>query len=168
MADAPTEEAPKKKGKGLIIIVLVAVLLLGGGGAGAFVFLRGKGTSSASAHGEASKESKSTEGPEAQPGVLSLEAFITNLADSDGDRYIKCTMRLALDRYETAEKVKGSEISLTRIRDRILTLLSSKTYGQIASSEGKENLRKEIREQVDPLLDGGKVTDVYYSEFIVQ
>ena len=173
MAEEAAEAAPKKKSKmGLMLIVLI-VLVLGGGGAGAFFFMKSKGDTSKEASagkevGGATHAKKGEDGKEAEPGVLSLESFIANLADPEGDRYLKCTLRLEIDHRESAEAIKANDLVITKIRDRILTLLTSKTFAQIASADGKDTLREEIRKQLDPLLLGGHIEGVYYSEFIVQ
>ena len=166
-AVAPEAAAPKKKGKGLLFLV-AGVVLVGAAGGG-FLLMRPKGKAegaSAAAHGEGGEHGAAAS-PEAR-GVVSLEPFIVNLADAEGDRYIKCTMRIVLDTKEAAEAVKADELSVTKIRDRMLTLLSSKSYSQVASAEGKETLRQEIQKQIDPVLAKGKVAEVYYTEFIVQ
>jgi flagellar FliL protein len=168
-AVAPEAAAPqKKKSKGLLFIIAGVVLAAAAGGG--FLLLRPKGkaegASATAAHGEGGEHGAAAS-PEAR-GVVSLEPFIVNLADAEGDRYIKCTMRIVLDTKEAAEAVKADELSVTKIRDRMLTLLSSKSYGQVASAEGKETLRQEIQKQIDPVLAKGKVAEVYYTEFIVQ
>ncbi len=164
MAEAAPE--PKAKGSKSLVLILVGVLALAGGGGGAYLlFHKGGGTAEGSgggAHAEASGK------PQAEPGVISLESFITNLGGTDSDRYVKCTIRLELNPREAAEKVKLDELAITRIRDRILTLLSSKSFEEVASTDGKNRLRDEIKTQVEPLMEGGKVAEVYYSEFIVQ
>src|SRR5439155_8418122 len=149
--------------------LLLVVLVLGGGGVAAFVLLRPAAASRASAEGAKGEHGGGAkDGKTAERGVLSLESFIANLADSGGERYIKCTMRLEIDDRQTAEKLKTDELAITKIRDRILTLLTSKTYEQVASSEGKDTLRTEIAKQLEPILEGGHISGVYYTEFIVQ
>jgi len=177
MAEAAAEAEPKKKGKkGLILVLLAAVVLLGGGGgAGYWFVLRPKAAKpEATAHktGEGGEGAKAAEGADsgdsAEHGILSLEAFIANLADPEGDRYVKCTMRLEMDKREIAERIKSDDLAITKIRDRVLTLLTSKTFTQIASAQGKDELRSEIQSNLSPLLLGGRVTGVYFTEFIVQ
>jgi flagellar FliL protein len=174
MAEAVADSAPveeKKKGKkGLLFILIGAVVLLGAGGGGAFYWMSrggGKGPEKAVAEGEQGGPGGAERGG-GRHGVLSLEPFIVNLADPEGDRYIKCTMRLVLDRPESAEAVKSDELAITRIRDRVLTLLSSKAFAQVATPEGKESLRKEIQTSVTSVLQSVEVSEVYYTEFIVQ
>jgi flagellar FliL protein len=168
-AEASVPKEAKKKGKGMLFLIIGVVALAAG--AGAFFFLGSSkdgeaGHAAAPAHGESGGHGAAA--PAEARGVVSLEPFIVNLADAEGDRYIKCTMRIVLDSKEAAEAVRADELSVTKIRDRMLTLLSSKSYGQVASAEGKEALRQEIQKQIDPVLAKGKVAEVYYTEFIVQ
>jgi flagellar FliL protein len=154
----------KKSPLVMIIVVAVAAIMLGGGGA-YFFFKPKDGEKKPGEHAVKEGEGAATVQEE---GVLSLEPFIVNLADADEDRYVKCTLRLVVDTQAAAEHVKSKEIAITRVRDRILTLLSGKKYLEIATPEGKEALRAEISGAVGEVLENGKITAVYYSEFIVQ
>lgn len=170
----PQEQGAPKGGKGLLLTAMLAPVLIVAGAAGAYLaFGRGAG------HGAGSPEAGKADAPrgaavegteQARPskGVLALEPFVANLADPEGDRFIKCTIRLVVEDAEAAKAARESDIALTRIRDRILTLISSKAFAEVSTVEGKERLRREVQEQVSPFLEGGKVTEVYYTEFIVQ
>lgn len=167
-AAAPEAAPAPKKGKGLLFIIIgVVVLALGGGGAFFFLKSGGKAEGAAGSRGKGGEQGEAASA-EVSLGVLSLEPFIVNLADAEGDRYIKCTMRLVLDSREAAETVKSDEISITKIRDRMLTVLSTKTFAEVATAAGKESLRQEVQKQVDPVLSKGKISEVYFTEFIVQ
>ena len=54
------------------------------------------------------------------------------------------------------------------INDIIITLLATKKYDQIYTSEGKETLRQEIMQAVNTRLTDYKVIQVYFTEFVVQ
>ena len=54
------------------------------------------------------------------------------------------------------------------MRDRVLTLLNSKTASELTSYSGKEALRTELLRTLDELLEDVRVLDVYFSEFLVQ
>lgn len=167
----PQEAVAPKRGKGLLLAAVLAPVLLAAGAAGAYLaFGRSPGHGGAAEeagarHGTAAGEGKEGGGGR---GVLALEPFVANLADPEGDRFIKCTIRLVVEDAEAARAAKESDIALTRIRDKILTLISSKAFAEVSTVEGKERLRQELQEQVSPLLERGKVTEVYYTEFIVQ
>ncbi len=169
---APPQEKSKTGKKGLVLALVGVVVLLGAGAGGAYIWMSkgsGKPAAPAAPAGEGAHAGKGEAKEKGgSHGVLSLESFIANLADPEGDRYIKCTMRLVLDRAEAAETVKSDDLAITRVRDRVLTLLSSKTFAQVATTEGKESLRKEIQEQVSSVLHDAAVSEVYYTEFIVQ
>ena len=91
-----------------------------------------------------------------------------NLNDPKGDRYVKVTLRLTVTPAEIVEKMSKDEIFMARARDRILTVLSAKTAQDVGSPIGKETLRREILARVSPLVAGGKLEDVLFSDFVVQ
>jgi len=157
-----TEDAqPKKKSKKLLFII-IGVLLAGGGAAAAFLITKDKGA--------VVDENAATEQAPAEQkaGLVPLDTFLVNLNDPNGERYMKVTMRLTIVPESLADKVRDDDLQLARIRDRVLTVLMSKTFTELADPLGKESLRFEVRGQVDSILDGGTVKDVFFSEFVVQ
>jgi flagellar FliL protein len=168
------QEAASKRGKGRLFAVVAVLVLLGAGAAGAY-WAFGRTAAGKSAHAAAGPEEASASHAGSSDrtasrnkGVLALEPFVANLADPEGDRFIKCTVRLVIEGEEAAQAVRENDLALTRIRDKILTLVSSKTFAEVSTVEGKERLREQIQEQVSPIVEAGKVTEVYYTEFIVQ
>lgn len=165
MADtAPIPTAPAKSRRKLLVLLVAVIVVLVGAGAGTVAVLRSK-TSPAK---PAEHAEETAHAPEVESGVVALEPFVTNLAGGDGDRFIKCTLRLEFERREESDKIKASEIAITRLRDRILTLLSSQRFDAVVTAEGKETLRAEIRTQAEDAAAGAKVREVYYTEFLVQ
>ena len=55
-----------------------------------------------------------------------------------------------------------------RIRDRVLTVLTSKTFGDMSNPLGKESLRHEIQTQLQPVIEQAQIQGVLFSEFVVQ
>jgi flagellar FliL protein len=47
-------------------------------------------------------------------------------------------------------------------------ILPSKRFDDISSVEGKIALRDEILEKLNSLLKQGKITNIYFKEFVVQ
>ena len=115
---------------------------------------------------EADKEA----GDEAEQtiGVLEMETFLTNINDPAGERHARLRVKLAVVPEEPAAEIKADALLMARLRDRILTLLTSKTYRQLNDVEGKELFRKEILERLNPLLESGEVKEVLFSDFVVQ
>jgi len=160
----PTAEEPPKKKSKLLLFVLIGVVLAGGGAAAAFLMTKDKKAA------DAVEDSAATRAPAAEEkaGLVPLDTFLVNLNDPAGERYMKVTMRLTIAPESVADKTKDDELQLARIRDRVLTVLMSKTFAELSDPLGKESLRFEIQGQVDTLLDQGAVQDVFFSEFVVQ
>ncbi|KAA3648372.1 MAG: hypothetical protein DWQ07_05095 [Chloroflexi bacterium] len=72
-----------------------------------------------------------------------------------------------LETYVEEFKVEVNDL-MPAINDSLLTLISSKTFEQINTAEGKEHLRVEIMELVNSRLSEYHVIAVYFTEFVVQ
>lgn len=166
---------PKKKSKLLLIGIVVVVVL--GLGAGGFFFMKSK-SSEKKAHGdegvaaaeEAGQAEEGGHGGEAKAGggnttIFNLDPFIVNLQDNSGTRYLKLTVNL-----ELASPSAQSEINAqtTQIRDSLIILLSSKSYTDIGTVEGKYQMRDEIVARVNQFLTKSKVKTAYFTEFVIQ
>ena len=57
---------------------------------------------------------------------------------------------------------------MPQFKDTILTLLSSKTYEDVSSLEGKLQLRAEMISMLNRYLQSGSIENIYFTEFIVQ
>lgn len=167
-------DAPKKKSKLPLIIGLV-VLLAGGGGAGWWFFLRkppeaagGDAQAKEGEHGEAGAHGKEPEGGAAVDGPGATEAldpFIANLADEDGRRYLKATLQFEFFEHEVPSEFGARQ---AQVRDAILTLMTSKTFAEIRSPQGKALLREELINRTNHVVHRDIVKAVYFTEFIVQ
>ena len=159
------EEKVEKKGLPLKIIVpLVLVVILGGGG---FFFLRSgakekspEQTIELAAVPEIEQREEGDIGP-----IYSLDTFIVNLIDPYGKKYLKVRMDLEMDQEKLKQEV---DKRMPQFKDTILTLLSSKTFEDINSFEGKIQLRSEIMQMLNQFLRTGAITNIYFIEFIVQ
>ena len=63
-----------------------------------------------------------------------------------------------------------SEVSqrLPQVRDSILMILPTKRFEDISTVQGKTALRDEIMETMNAYLLKGKITNIYFKEFVVQ
>jgi flagellar FliL protein len=95
--------------------------------------------------------------------VVPLETFIVNLAGSKGRKVAKVNMEMELKGDGVSEEIEKRK---AQIRDYIIIILSSKTYEEISTKEGKNNLRNEIKDTINSYLTKGKITNVFFTEFI--
>jgi len=114
--------------------------------------------------------------------MLNMSTKIINLVDPGGRRYIRLTVvaEFAPDNpefetlpeeekiaYETAFEEKLNS-RLPIMDDTVITLLSTKTYEDLYTSEGKEKLRLEIMEILSEKLVDLHLLAIYFTEFVVQ
>lgn len=95
--------------------------------------------------------------------LVPLETFIVNLAQSRGRKIAKVNMEFEVTNNDVQKEI--SELK-PKIRDIIIIVLSSKTYAQVSTKEGKDDLRNEIRDKVNLFLTKGRIERVYFTEFI--
>ncbi|CAG1065549.1 hypothetical protein BAC1_01132 [uncultured bacterium] len=163
--------APAKKGKGLLIAIIAVAIL--GAGAGAYFVFGGKEGAPAAAEGHgATAEASGQESAPAAHGeqppkdtIFNLEPFIVNLLDNSGTRYLKLTVNLELTEGASSADLNAQS---TQIRDSLIILLSSKSYTDIGTVEGKYLMRDEIVARVNQFLKKGKVKTAYFTEFVIQ
>jgi flagellar FliL protein len=153
--------APKKKGKGrLILFALVGLVILGGGGGGGYWWYAKRQAAAASAE---KKE------PERAPTrVLAMDPFVVNLADGGGTRFLRVSLSLVVEDNESAREIVEKEVDRAEVRSALLERLALQTADHLVTPEGKKELKKEIAEQATHSAHGLKVSDVLFSEFVVQ
>lgn len=97
--------------------------------------------------------------------VVPLETFIVNLAGTKGRKVAKVNIELELKDLSgnVADEIDKRK---AQVRDIIIILLSAKTYDEVSSREGKDNLRAEIKDTINSFLTKGKITSVFFTEFI--
>lgn len=158
---------PKSKKFLKLLIVLFILILLIGAAIGAVIFWApGIIPDSLKFWGEkeAGRKEKETE-KKSQGYIYSMEPFIVNLADQGRPRYLKIRISIESQEIKVNEEY---EKRLPQLRDMILTVLSSKSYGEISDSEGKMKLREEIISKLNRLLRGFQVKTIYFTEFMIQ
>jgi len=103
--------------------------------------------------------------PNQQGHIYHLESMIVNLADTEVPRYLKVKIDL-----ESVEPKPNEEFDkrLPRLKDAVLTILTSKTYSQISNSQGKMELKEEILVEANQIFDKLKLKTVYFTEFVIQ
>ena len=170
------EAAGEEEKKGLpikLILIVVGVLALAGGGYFAYtnffqeeaVEESAEGDKKGEEGGEGADGEKKEELPPDVGVMFTMDPFVVNLAGSKGKRFLKVTTTLELSSPEVNPEF---EENLQKITDSILVLLSSKSFEDVYSVQGKFKLKDEITTRVNRFLVVGHVKDAYFTEFIVQ
>lgn len=140
--------------KMMMMIGAAAVVLAGGGGA-VYYFM-----------GE--EPAEAAEAPKASVGLIEMETFLTNINDPRGKHHARLQLKVAVSPETAAAEIRADPLLMARMRDQVLTLLTSKTFDDLSQSEGKENFRRDIAARLTPLVDHGEVQEVLFSDFVVQ
>jgi flagellar basal body-associated protein FliL len=143
---------PKKKKRSKLLIAILAVFLVIGAAGAVYLFKIRPGS--------AEPLEKKTELIMGEP----LD-FTVNLADTGRTRYLRTTVVLAYDNKRLTKELAKKE---PEIRDLIITILRGKLAEEISTTEGTDEVRQQIRDELAGrlLLEG--VTEVYFTQFLMQ
>lgn len=113
--------------------------------------------------------------------MYALDPKVVNLAEPGGLRYLKATITLELwpledfSSLEEEERTQAEETFLEtidarrpKIDDIVTSLLSSKTFNEIATIEGKEQLKQDLAATINDALGYQGVVNVYFTDFVIQ
>ena len=169
-AEAQPAPAPAKSSgqKPLLFILLAIVNMVVVVGVGAMLYLGKKKNEKEPSIDNVIKGESEAQAHEAKNAdfigkLIPLETFLVNLSGSHGRKLAKINMELEINNDEVQIEIDKLK---PKIRDIIIIILSSKTYAQISTKEGKNVLRDEIRDQVNLFLTKGQIKRVYFTEFI--
>jgi len=70
-----------------------------------------------------------------------------------------------MNKLEEEQKVQGR---IAQIKDASLKIMSTRTFEDINSIPGKDSLRDEIIAKLNEILRGEIITNIYFSEFVIQ
>lgn len=157
MAEENSSEVKQKSGLDLKIILVGLVIFLVAMGASYFLM------KSLMAPLMPKDETKSAE-EVLSGGLVSAGEFTTNVNDVAGNRYLKVEVSIEI-------KDKNSEETINEfmpvIRDTILTILSSKTAADL-DAQNRDNIKEEIKAELNKKLGKGYIKQVYFTNFIMQ
>jgi flagellar FliL protein len=97
--------------------------------------------------------------------VIELQPFVVNLADRDAQHYLRLTVSIGIG--ETKEE-KPDPLLITRVRNALLAVLTSKTSEEILTEQGKATLRKELLKAARAAVEEPTIEAIYVTDFIVQ
>lgn len=101
--------------------------------------------------------------PALETKLVSFEPIYVNLNGSEGYKVLKVTMSMEVENTEVQDEISRRE---TQIKDIILVLLSSKTYGEVSGENAKRLLKEEIIDTVNSFLTKGKIKKILITEFL--
>ena len=180
VAQQEVEATPQQGGSNKLLIIISAILflILIGGGVMAYMMLNSDNEVIEDAN--SAKVSKVVKHKKALANnggsvrnndftkvgpMYSLDKFIVNLASDGGSRYLRTSINLELSSEEFQAEVDKKK---PLIRDIIIKVLSAKSYEEISTIRGKENLKDEIVTELNKIFTDGRVENIFFTEFVIQ
>jgi flagellar protein FliL len=109
---------------------------------------------------------------------LVLEPLLVNLADGGGSSYLRIalTLRVADPADKKGAKPKGDKPrdgkdtgeDMAAVRDTTLTVLGQQTAEELLAADGKKQLKSSLKSAMAEHNPGLKVTNVFFTDFLVQ
>ena len=164
-APASTESAeppPKKSNKKLFIILGVVVVVLAGG-VGGYMYTQKTDAEKKAAEAEANKPENilkkqlTDRKQNAPPIYIALDEMIVNLPGRGGEHYLQTKIVLRTADSSTESKVKQF---MPVVRDKIITVLSSRQMQELATVEGKTMMAREIALVINSII-APQLTAIY-------
>jgi len=159
----PEEKKARRIVRSVIILNAVsAVLLLASIGVGVMLMMTKLNV----------RPPKPTEDKTKMPGpTLVLMDKVYNLGEIS--HYVKAAITVELDTEGLADKEVADFIVEAKARqpfieDLIISEMSGKTFRDVSTPEGKEQLKEELRVKINALLDRGQVKEVIFTSFAAQ
>lgn len=119
--------------------------------------------------------------------MFNMSTKIINLADPSGRKYIRLTIVLEFAPPEETTSAKSSggghgtegasptddftaqiNARMPIMDDAVITLLSTKSFDELYTAEGKERLRQELMKAIAERVPEYQLISIYFTEFVVQ
>lgn len=110
---------------------------------------------------------KETQKQEVATGnLISIGEVITNINDVASTRYLKFEVYIEVSKEDKKSQEKLNE-AMPIVKDTIISIISSKTAADL-DVRNRDNLKAEIKEQLNKKIGADIVQNVYFTTFIMQ
>jgi flagellar FliL protein len=97
--------------------------------------------------------------------IYNLDEVIVNPADSQGMQFVLINFGFEVQTEKDIKTLSEREVQL---RDIIIKILGAKTLAELDGPDDKENLRREVKKALNPILPKHHLLNVYFSNYIIQ
>jgi len=97
--------------------------------------------------------------------LIPMDTLIVNLNEPGGNRYLKITLKLEVTSSNVAEEMAEKKVP---IKSDLIMYLSSLTLSETQSIDAKKKIMINVKNRINSWLSKGKVTRVFFDEFVIQ
>lgn len=98
-------------------------------------------------------------------GFFTIESIVVNPAETQGTRYLSCSVSFEM---AGSEDLKAFEEQSVKIKDLLITILSSKTVDELADIKVRNDMRRQILVVVNRFTTPAQAKAVYLTDFVLQ
>lgn len=109
------------------------------------------------------EEAEYDENEEPLGAIYPLHTFVVNLAADSS--YLRVQIQLEFNGQAVPKRFFIRQVP---IRDELLKLLASRTPSELTSSDGKQELKEQVKQTVNGILKREEVKNVYFTQFVMQ
>ena len=165
---------PKKDIVGFMLLALVTVNLLALSGMGYFLQKMWGQIHEVSEIAKKAVEMKESDQPrepkslgkEIEPHKIGtlfpVDNMLVNINSDQGAKFLQVQMELELSDPAAESELKQKKAVL---RDKVLVLLSSRSYKELREPEGMTKLRTDLARSINSILTVGEVKEVYFTQY---
>lgn len=163
------QSKPAKKKIGLSpalvkILMIVAVVLVAALISGLIAFVVSKSVSKAAGVDGGISDDMRRQAP---PTYFAISPeFNVNTADLDVARYVRVGIVLSYSQNTKLLSVELPERTFL-LRDRISSIISSYAYDTLRRNEGRQQLKEDIKREVNSMLRNGQIDEVLFDNFLL-
>jgi flagellar FliL protein len=145
---------PSKRRLLLFLIISVVIIVLAGGVI----------TVLSTFKGGKEKEKEKEKSPK-ETIIYSIEPIVVNLFDPTGKRYLQVRLAFELKDKKIEEEIRNSE---PKIKDVIISTLSTKTPEDVLQPEAKALIKNELLQKINSALGEEAILNIYITQYIVE
>lgn len=109
------------------------------------------------------KDAKSAK-PE-PPQVYMVEQILVNPKGTSGTRYLSTSVGIEVPSATLVERLRAQDL---KVRDMLISVLSSKTVPQLNDPSEREAMRAEIQKRISQMLGNEPLSAVYFVDYVMQ
>lgn len=97
--------------------------------------------------------------------IMNIDDMIVNPAGTNGKMLLLASLGLAVDKEDSKKVLEQKQVV---VKDVIISVLSAKTIDQLGQSVYRDSLKTDIITRLSTHVPNIKITNVYFSKFIIQ
>ena len=97
--------------------------------------------------------------------TLDFGKTMVSLAGSGGNRYLRTNIVLGSNDPELPNLVAKNDVAL---RDAVITVMSALTLNDVEGGDGREVVRRALMSRINGILGGDIISQIYFTEFVIQ